>query len=129
MKIFTVLTALALVCSPAIAVANNLPFVGKRDFHLTPFDGEGGLKQIEITKNGNVKIIARRNVGNFLLYNGKYKNVFYLSDKDGHGGHFVKIISKSQIAYTDKYGNVLDECGDDEYEKQYCITNLAKSFR
>lgn len=130
MKVTNVLTALALICLPTISIANNLPFVGKRDFHLPEFDGEGGLKQIEITKSGNVKIIARRNVGDFILYKGKYKNMYYLSNKDGYGGHFVKIISKNQIAYTDKYGNILDECGgEDEYEKEYCIANLTKPFR
>lgn len=131
MKVINVLTTLALVCLPTIAIANNLPFVGKRDFHSIYFDGDRGWKQIQINKNGSVKVYSIRlgrtddnkeYSARYLLYQGRYKHVMSLS---GHSdGEHIMILNKNQIAYTDKQGNILDDCGMDE--KAYCIDDLTK---
>lgn len=131
MKVINVLTALALVCLPTLAVANNLPFVGTRDFHVHHFDGHGGYKQIQITKNGNVKIYNVRY--NFdtkayqrsVLHSGKYKNIIhYYEQYDGETDHvYLKVVGKNQIAYTDKNGRILNECDG------YCVSELGQASR
>ncbi|OOS22091.1 hypothetical protein [Moraxella pluranimalium] len=141
MKVINVLTALALVCLPTLAVANNLPFVGKRDFDLTPatgnvppglFGGSGShYRYIEINKNGRVKITGSGCAGvascsTNTLYQGKYQSVMPI----GYG-EYVSVLNKNQIAYTDKYGNILNECThfyseEDYIEGQPCIGDLRK---
>lgn len=132
MKVINVLAALVLVYLPTMTFANNLPFVGKRNFHLEGFDGNGGIKQIEINKNGRIKIISIRCSGvsscrTITLYQGKYRSVIPIDQ--GEYIQYVRVLNKNQIAYTDKYGNILPkyECGLDENE--YCITDLTKPFR
>lgn len=131
MKVVNVLTALALVCLPTLAVANNLPFVGKRDFTSGSFDGNAGHKQIQISKNGSVKVYSLRMgraangkeyYNRYLLYQGRYKPVMSLS---GHSdGEHIMILNKNQIAYTDRYGNILDNCEMDG--RVHCIFDLTK---
>lgn len=128
MKVFNVLTALALVCLPTLAVANNLPFVGKRNFSLMHFDGVNGFKQIQISKNGSVKVyVFRRDMAangkeyynQYLAYQGRYKAIMNLGD-----GQYISILNKNQIAYTDKNGNIRNDCDMDE--TAYCIADLTR---
>lgn len=144
------LTIATLICLPSFALASNVPFVGKREFvpsyqvatgDISPaFYGNGGyMHRIEINKNGRVKITYSGCVGaggckTSIKYQGKYRSVMPIGQ-----GEYVSILSKDQIAYTDKYGNILNAClhiieTDSEnivVEGQPCITNLqriSKSF-
>lgn len=135
------LTIATLICLPSFALASNVPFVGKRNFYITPatgdvppdYYGNGGVldRDIAISKNGRVKITQTNCAGaydcnTYVLYQGAYRSVMPL----GHG-EYVKILNKNQIAYTDKYGNILNQCmhfysEEDYIEGQPCITDLRR---
>lgn len=136
------LTIATLICLPSFALASNVPFVGKREFYLSmhvatgdipgAFYGNGGhIHRIEIAKNGRVKITYSGCVGAYdcitsILYQGKYRSVMPIGQ-----GEYVSVLNKNQIAYTDKYGNILNECRhfySEEYDidGQPCITDLQR---
>lgn len=138
------LTIATLICLPSFALASNAPFMGKREFYQrthvasgnipAAFYGNGGhVHRIEVAKNGRVKITYFGCAGvndcrTSILYQGKYQSVMPIGQ-----GEYVSVLSKDQIAYTDKYGNILNECmyfysedPEENLDDQPCITDLRK---